>query len=117
MPDLQYTTRISTVRRITVIEKWLDQNMHGTWSVSLEDVSEDMEKKTYVLAFETEADRAFFKMRFKPAKPVAARRSEELRNHVSDKTKSVVTKTSTVLSKARGAVGRLFTPLNQQPDP
>lgn len=117
MPGLQYTTRISTVRRITIIEDWLDQNMHGAWSVSLEDVSEDMERKTFILAFENESDRAFFKMRFKPAKPVAARRSEELRGQVSDKTKSLISKTTSELAKARGAIGRLFKPLNQQPDP
>ncbi|MEQ8510048.1 MAG: hypothetical protein RIF37_04355 [Rhodospirillaceae bacterium] len=117
MPSLQYTTRISTVRRITVIENWLDQNISGAWSVSLEDVSEDMEKKTYILSFENEADRAFFRMRFKPAKPVAPRGAEELRDQVSDKTKSLIRKTSSVLSKVRSALGRLLTPLNQQPDP
>ncbi len=117
MPGLQYTTRISTVRRITIIEDWLDQNIRGAWDVKLEDVSEDMEKKTYILMFENEADRAFFRMRFKPAKPAAVRRTEHLRDKVTDKTKSFFGKTSGAVSKVRGALGRLLTPLNQQPDP
>jgi hypothetical protein len=79
MTTAKYTARFTTAGRITAIESWLDQNIKGKWSFKLENVSEDMSKKDYVLMFDDEVDRNAFRTRFTPAK----RTGKPTRNTVS----------------------------------
>lgn len=60
----KYTARFTTAGRLTKLENWLSQNAKGAWSFKLEDVSEDMAKKNYVVIFNDKADRDLFRQRF-----------------------------------------------------
>lgn len=68
----KFTARFTTGGRLTNVEDWLAQNAKGSWSFKLEDVSEDMSKKNYVVLFNDREDRDLFRHRFGLKKPVQA---------------------------------------------
>ena len=65
----KFTARFTTGGRLTSLEEWLTQNAKGTWSFKLEDVSEDMSKKNYLVVFSKQEDRDLFRQRFSIRKP------------------------------------------------
>lgn len=66
----KFTARFTTGGRLTSLETWLAQNAKSSWSFKLEDVSEDMSKKNYVVLFNDKEDRDLFRHRFGLKKPV-----------------------------------------------
>lgn len=68
----KFTARFTTGGRLTSLENWLAQNAKSSWSFKLEDVSEDMSKKNYVVLFNDKDDRDLFRHRFALKKPVQA---------------------------------------------
>lgn len=66
----KFTARFTTGGRLTSLEDWLAQNAKGKWSFKLEDVSEDMSKKNYLVVFNSKEDRDLFRQRFSIKKPI-----------------------------------------------
>ena len=68
MATTTYSTRFTTGGRLATVESWLRQNTRSEWTFKLEDVSDDMSKKTYVIMFNDKADYDLFRFRFPPSK-------------------------------------------------
>jgi hypothetical protein len=64
----KFSTRFATTGNVAMVENWLTGNVRGKWSVKLESVSDDLEKKVYTLDFDRASDRALFRSRFAAAK-------------------------------------------------
>ena len=60
----KFTARFATAGNIALVEKWLSGNVRGKWSVKIESVSDDLEKKVYALDFDEASDRTLFRTRF-----------------------------------------------------
>ena len=50
----------TTTRAISFLEDWLDANCEDAWNVSLEGISEDLERKSVRLFFMSEKDKQAF---------------------------------------------------------
>lgn len=70
MTAATYSTRIMTGGRIAKVESWLRENAKSDWKFKLEDVSDDMSRKTYVLFFNDKMDYDLFRLRFPPVRAV-----------------------------------------------
>ena len=55
MADYRHGLRLKTAR-IGNIEDWLDRNAEGAWDIRLDDVSDDLETKSYMIFFEQPGD-------------------------------------------------------------
>ncbi len=75
MATATYNTRFTTGGRLATVELWLRKNAKSKWKFKLEDVSDDMSKKTYVVMFNDKSDYDLFRHRFPPTK-VANRNPE-----------------------------------------
>jgi len=64
MAQKTFKARFATGGRIAFVENWLKQHIRGKWSLKLEGVSDDMQRKSYILIFESETDRDLFKRSF-----------------------------------------------------
>ncbi|HVI50432.1 MAG TPA: hypothetical protein VM661_04410 [Candidatus Sulfotelmatobacter sp.] len=60
MADYRHGLRLKTAR-ISNIEDWLDRNAEGAWDIRLDEISEDLETKSYMIFFEQADDLAALK--------------------------------------------------------
>lgn len=71
---LSFGLRFTTGRRLSVLEEWLDDNCGGGYHLAIEDMSEDLGRKTVRVMFSRDEDRQKFRLRFaskKDAGPAA----------------------------------------------
>lgn len=76
MTGVKYRSKFATAGRLAPIENWLKLNIEGQWSIKLDDVSDDMSKKNYLLLFDDEDDRNSFARRFTQGKEAYEKKLE-----------------------------------------
>jgi hypothetical protein len=64
--DLPFGVLYSTSESIVFMEDWLDDNCKGRWKVSLEEMDEDLVRKSIRIEFEQIGDKQAFIERFSP---------------------------------------------------
>lgn len=96
----KFTARFTTGGRLTSLEDWLAQHAKGKWSFKLEDVSEDMSKKNYVVLFNDKEDRDLFRQRFSIRKPVKTEPQVKTPSKVATVTADILKSGSGLLKSA-----------------
>ncbi|MBF0563211.1 MAG: hypothetical protein HQL37_14635 [Alphaproteobacteria bacterium] len=61
MGDLGYGVNVNTSKSVEMLEKWLDKNCAGKWTLQIDDVSPDLKKKKVSIFFEVAVERDAFK--------------------------------------------------------
>lgn len=61
---LSFGLRFTTGRRLSDLEEWLDDNCGGGYHLAIEDMSEDLGRKTVRVAFSRDEDRQKFRQHF-----------------------------------------------------
>ena len=79
MAEFRHVLRLKTARFVSTLEDWLDRNCEGGYEIRLEDISEDLDSRRYLVYFEFPSDLAVFKWamsnRGMPDRPDPPRRS------------------------------------------
>jgi hypothetical protein len=61
---MAYVIIFKTSESLIELEDWMEGNIQGRWSMSIEDLSDDRSVKTLRIAFETLAEKERFKAAF-----------------------------------------------------
>lgn len=61
MTQFRHVLRLKTARYVSSLEDWLDRNCEGGFAIRLDDISEELDTKRYLVYFEFPSDLAVFK--------------------------------------------------------